>query len=63
MKYFRETENPTARLPADFMQGFLEVGIVVTAVESKMADRHVHRVAIEISSFEAHPAMYSTRCE
>lgn len=28
MKYFRETENPTARLPAGFMQGFLEVGIV-----------------------------------
>lgn len=24
MKYFRETENPTARLPAGFMQGFLE---------------------------------------
>ncbi|KAL2036983.1 hypothetical protein N7G274_010268 [Stereocaulon virgatum] len=24
MKYFRETENPTARLPQDFMQGFLE---------------------------------------
>jgi len=27
MKYFRETENPTARLPQDFMQGFLEVGL------------------------------------
>ncbi|KAL2052547.1 hypothetical protein ABVK25_007107 [Lepraria finkii] len=24
MKYFRETENPTARLPQGFMQGFLE---------------------------------------
>jgi len=24
MKYFRESENPTARLPQDFMQGFLE---------------------------------------
>ena len=25
MKYFRETENPTATLPQNFMQGFLEV--------------------------------------
>ena len=25
MKFFREEENPDARLPADFMQGFLEV--------------------------------------
>lgn len=25
MKYFRETENPTARLPDNFMQAFLEV--------------------------------------
>ena len=25
MKYFREEENPTARLPQSFMQGFLEV--------------------------------------
>lgn len=24
MKYFREEENPTARLPANFMQSFLE---------------------------------------
>lgn len=32
MKYFRETENPTARLPAGFMQGFLEVGNVITAM-------------------------------
>ena len=27
MKYFRESENPTARLPQDFMQGFLEVNL------------------------------------
>lgn len=27
MKFFREEENPDARLPANFMQGFLEVGI------------------------------------
>jgi NADH dehydrogenase (ubiquinone) 1 alpha subcomplex subunit 6 len=27
MKYFRETDNPTARLPENFMQGFLEVGL------------------------------------
>lgn len=26
MKFFREEENPDARLPANFMQGFLEVG-------------------------------------
>lgn len=25
LKYFREKENPTARLPENFMQGFLEV--------------------------------------
>lgn len=25
MKYFRESENPTARLPQNFMQSFLEV--------------------------------------
>lgn len=25
LKYFREKENPTARLPQSFMQGFLEV--------------------------------------
>ena len=25
MKYFREEENPTARLPENFVQGFLEV--------------------------------------
>ena len=25
MKFFREEENPDARLPANFMQGFLEV--------------------------------------
>ena len=63
MKYFREIENPTARLPADFMQGFLEVGIVFTAVKFKMANRHVRRVAIEISAFEAHSCTYGTCCE
>ena len=26
MKFFRDEENPDARLPANFMQGFLEVG-------------------------------------
>ena len=25
LKYFRETENPTTKLPQNFMQGFLEV--------------------------------------
>ena len=29
MKYFREQENPTARLPQNFMQGFLEVSFLV----------------------------------
>ncbi len=29
MKYFREEENPTARLPQNFMQGFLEVGFII----------------------------------
>ena len=28
MKYFREEENPTARLPQNFVQGFLEVGTI-----------------------------------
>ena len=28
LKFFRETENPTARLPENFMQGFLEVRTV-----------------------------------
>ena len=61
MKYFRETENLTARLPADFMQGFLEVGIVITtAMKLKMADRYLHRVAIEMSDFEVLPTLYST---
>ena len=60
MKYFREQENPTARLPAGFMQGFLEVGIVITAVKFTVANRHLHRVAIETSTFEVHPAFYST---
>ena len=63
MKYFREIENPTARLPAGFMQGFLEVGIVVTVEESTMADYHLHRVAIEISVFEAYPSMFETCCQ
>ena len=59
MKYFRETENPTARLPASFVQGFLEVGIVTTAVKINMANRHLHRVATEMSAFEGHPALCS----
>ena len=63
MKYFRETENPTARLPAGFMQGFLEVGIVVTVVESTMADHQLHRVAIEISVSEAYPTLIETCCQ
>lgn len=28
MKYFREDESPSARLPNTFMQGFLEVSLV-----------------------------------
>ena len=63
MKYFRETENPTARLPAGFMQGFLEVSTVVTVVESTMANHHLHRVAIEISVFEAYPTVSETCCQ
>lgn len=34
LKYFRETENPTARLPGDFMQGFLEVRSSMLSVPS-----------------------------
>ena len=29
MKYFRETENPTAGLPQNFMQSFLEVSCIL----------------------------------
>ena len=58
MKYFREAENPTARLPADFMQGFLEVGIVITALKSSIVKHWVNRVATEIPASEAHPIMY-----
>lgn len=60
MKYFREQENPTARLPAGFMQGFLEVGIVITPVIVNTADCHLNRVATEITSIEVHPALYYT---
>ena len=59
MKYFRETENPTARLPAGFMQGFLEVGVVVVAMSFKMANRTLHRVEIEASSFYVRPGLHS----
>ncbi len=38
MKFFREEENPDARLPANFMQGFLEV-----------ATTHIHLPKIESS--------------
>ena len=39
MKFFREEENPDARLPANFMQGFLEVGITnIHLPELRMAD-------------------------
>lgn len=47
MKYFRETENSTARLPAGFMHGFLEVGTVISAVKSEMVNCHFHRAVIE----------------
>ena len=30
MKYFRKEEDPTARLPKNFMQGFLEVSSTCT---------------------------------
>lgn len=53
MKYFRETENPTAKLPAGFMQGFLEVGICITAMRFSMTDRHLHRAAIEMSALRS----------
>ena len=52
MKYFRETENPTARLPAGFMQGFLEVGICITAMRFSMSDRHLHRAETEMSALQ-----------
>ena len=63
MKYFRETENPTARLPASFMQGFLEVGTVVTIVGSTAAHCHLHRVAIEMSLFGGYSTMSETCCK
>lgn len=60
MKYFRETENPTARLPAGFMQGFLEVGVTVTASKFNKANCHLHRVVVDTSTPEGHPTLYST---
>ena len=53
MKYFRETENPTARLPAGFMQGFLEVGICITAMIFSRSDRHLHRAETEMSALRS----------
>lgn len=41
MKYFRESENPTARLPQDFMQGFLEVGSAVPRIRHYLANAHL----------------------
>lgn len=38
MKYFREEENPTARLPQDFMQSFLEVGVNFLHARNLMSD-------------------------
>ena len=61
MKYFRETENPTARLPAGFMQGFLEVGIAITVVKVKMANYNFHRVAIENCVFGVNSALYTSQ--
>lgn len=31
----------------------------ITALNLKMANRHLHRVAIEISASEVHPALYT----
>ena len=45
------------------MQGFLEVGTVVTVVEYTMANHHLHRVAIEIIVFEAYPIVSETCCQ
>ena len=39
MKFFREEETPDARLPANFMQGFLEVGTTnIHLTELRVAD-------------------------
>ena len=39
MKFFREEENPDARLPANFMQGFLEVCTTdIRLTEPRVAD-------------------------
>ena len=39
MKFFREEENLDARLPANFMQGFLEVYITnIHLTELRVAD-------------------------
>lgn len=32
LKYFREKENPTARLPQSFMQGFLEAYMLFPSI-------------------------------
>lgn len=38
MKYFREEENPTARLPRNFIQGFLEVDFIVERKHAALAN-------------------------
>ena len=45
MKYFREDENPTARLPENFMQSFLEVS--VANVRIRKIRPTISRAAIE----------------
>ena len=42
MKYFRAEENPTARLPENFMQGFLEVSVLYSQIrEKKLINHHI----------------------
>ena len=41
MKFFREEENPDARLPANFMQGFLEVATIIYLQIPRLADSHL----------------------
>lgn len=46
MKYFREDENPSARLPNTFMQGFLEVSLF-TALDGRDFNERYVRVEID----------------
>ena len=54
MKFFREEENPDARLPANFMQGFLEVSTTsIHLPQLRMADSPLGAQLIIMNGYRA----------